>query len=398
VAYGRTTNIYFKEPVIQPAVMASLLGPSVFGELGILKRFGLVSVYDGDPVGLGRVVVDSTWHHWFSLNLVGIQQADLPAYEKMQAYYRNVAMWLAKPAQRKGMLVAGIWGIVTSRAPMAFGEYTDPWEIGASVLSILPRTLTLCMLRDLVAGFYDVRVLASSAPSGPRPPEPSWSDLPEDVLNRALVGGIGSALLDLAWVHQDARARGERPRLDPEAIRRRAVEGVSRAHALLRKSVDDAATAFGALRDTLAASAVPSFDVHVPIDVRRLRVVAEALQFPDASDPALIGRRVTLTVRIKVDATVLAYEILEDIDLPSFKARGGVIDLSRDVGEIEVQTGESLSVEVLVGRWTWEEAGAEAIRFSDTLRGDASRWIGKIAPARSQAWRLWYSIEEAARD
>jgi hypothetical protein len=313
----------------------------------------------------------------------------------MQAYYRNVAMWLATPAQRKGMLVAGIWGVVTSLAPMAFGKQTGPWEIGASVLSVLPRTWTFCMLRDFAAGFWDVRVLASSAPSGPPPPEPSWSSLPEDLLNRALVGGIGSALLDLALDHQDARARGERPRLDPEAIRRRAVDGVSRAHDLLRKSVEDAATAFGGLRDTLAASAVPSVDVHIPIDVRRLRVVAEAVQFGDASDPVLFGRHVTLTIRIKLDATVLAYEILEDIDLQSFKARGGIVDLSRNVGEIEVQTGESLSVEVLVGRWKSEEADPEAIRFSDTLRGDISNWVGKIAPSRSQAWRLWYSIQSS---
>ena len=394
VAYGRTTNLYFKEPVIQPTVMASLLGPSVFGGLGIHKRYGLVSVYDGDLVGLGRVVVDSTWHHWFSFNLVGIQENDLAAYEKMQAYYRNVAMWLARPAQRKGMLVAGIWGVLTSLAPMAFGDRDGPWEIGAGILSVLPRTLTLCMLRDFVAGFYDLRVLAASAPSEPPRPEPSWASLPEDLVNRALVGGIGSALLDLALRHQAALARGERPRLNPEAIRQRAVDGVSRAHVLLKKSVDDAASAFGALRETLATSTVPPVDVHIPVDVRRLRVVAEALQFPDATDPALFSRRVTLTIRIKLDSTVLAYQILEDIALPSFKAHGGIIELNRQVGEIEVQTGESLTVEVLMGRWQSEAADSEAIRFSDTLRGKASTWIGKIAPARSQAWRLWYSIED----
>lgn len=396
VAYGRTTNLYFKEPVSQPAVMASLLGPSVFGGLGIHKRYGLVSVYDGDLVGLGRVVVDSTWHHWFSYNLVGIKQNDLAAYEKMQAYYRNVAMWLARPAQRKGMLVAGIWGVLTSLAPMAFGDRDGPWEIGARILSVLPRTLTHCMLRDFVTGFYDLRVLASSAPSEPPRPEPSWASLPEDLVNRALVGGIGSTLLDLALGHQAALARGERPRLNPEAIRQRAVHGVSRAHALLKKSVDDAASAFGALRETLATSTVPPVDVHIPVDVRRLRVVAEAVQFPDATDPALFGRRVTLTIRIKLDSTVLAYQILEDIDLPSFNAHGGIIELNRQVGEIEVQTGESLSVEVLMGRWKSEAADSEALRFSQTLRGNASKWIGKTAPARSQAWRLWYSIEDVA--
>jgi hypothetical protein len=398
VAYGRTTNLYYKEPVVQPTVMASLLGPSVTGAFGFYKRFGLVSVYDGDLVQLGRVVVDSTWHHWFSLNLVGIKQTARLAYEKMQAYYRNIAMWLATPAQRRGMLVAGIWGALTSLAPMAFGKQDSPWKIGATLLSVLPRTLTLCMLREVVAGFSDVRVLAATAPSASPSPEPSWSRLPEDVLNRALVGGIGSALLGLALDHQAARARGERPGLDPEAIRRCAVDGVSRAHHLLTKFLDDAATAVDTLRDALAATPVSSLDVQIPIDVRRLRVVAETLQFPDATDPALSGRHVTFTIRIKRDASVAAYEVLDDIDVPSFKPGGGIIVLSRGVGVIEVQTGERLSVEVLAGRWTTEEAEHEAIRFSDTLRGDASNWIGAITPARSQAWRLWYSIRDDAEE
>jgi hypothetical protein len=35
------------------------------------KLFPLIGVYDGDRVRIGRVVVDSTWHHWFSMNLQG---------------------------------------------------------------------------------------------------------------------------------------------------------------------------------------------------------------------------------------------------------------------------------------------------------------------------------------
>ena len=83
------------------------------------KRFGLVGAYDGDSVGIGRVVVDSTWHHWFSYNLHGFQAANPAMYELMQAYYRNVGLWLATPAQRQSMVVAASWGIVVSD-PMAF--------------------------------------------------------------------------------------------------------------------------------------------------------------------------------------------------------------------------------------------------------------------------------------
>jgi hypothetical protein len=410
IAYGQTTNSYWEPPVVLGA-LARFNPP-----LGLSKRFGLVGVYDGDPVRIGRVVVDSTWHHWFAHNLVGIAKAVEPPetismvipglantieatkvpYEKMQAYYRNVGMWLATPAQRASMLISGIWGVLTGSAPMEFSTKDSPWQIGERVLDILGLTVSQCMLGAFVAPLLDQALTASSARNELPQSEPSWSRLPEDLVNRALVGGIGSALLELALHEREKRARGQRPRLNREAIRQRAVEGVSRGHALLRKSVEDAATAIGSLHATLSVSGVSRpIDVRIPIEVRRLRVVAETLQLPEPGDPVLIGSHVTLTIRIRLDDSVVAHQILERVELPPFEARGSIIDLSCDVGDVEVQTGESLSIEVLVGSWTSEEVNPEVIRFKDTLRGDASKWIGKSTPARSQAWRLWYRIEES---
>jgi hypothetical protein len=389
VAYGRTTNLDFG-PVLSEAVGG--VHPPLLS-----KRFGLVSVYDGDSVDLGRVVVDSTWHHWFSFNLAGIEKGDKPAYEKMQAYYRNVGLWLATPAQRASMLISGTWGVLNGSAPMAFDAGTGPWEVGERVLATLELTVSPCMLGGLVAPFLDRAALAmSSAPEELPESDPSWSSLPDELVNRAVVGGIGSALLDLALDHQERRARGQRPRLDPEGIRQRAVDGASLGQTLLKKTVDDAAAGIGAVRASLAASAKPRLtDVRIPIDVRRLRVVAETLQLPDPSDPALIGRPLTLTIQIRLDDSVVAHQILEGVKLPPFEARGSVIDLGCAVGEVEVQTGESLSIEVLVGSRPAAEANPELLRFGDTLSGDASGWIGRRAPTRSQAWRLWYTIEES---
>jgi hypothetical protein len=388
IAYGQTTNNYF----VPPVEVAAKLRPSLLS-----KRFGLVGAYDGDSVGLGRVVVDSTWHHWLSYNVAVIEKDNKPAYQKMQAYYRNVGMWLATPAQRKSMLISGTWGVLTGSAPVAFSTKDSPWQIGERVLATLGLTVSPCMMGELVGPFLDQELLAaSSARSEPTESEPSWSGLPEDLVNRALVGGLGSALLDLALDDQEKRVRGQRPRLNSEAIRQRAVDGQSRGQALLRKAIGDAATAISAVHATLAARSTPRpIDLRIPIDVRRLRVVAETLQFPEPSDPVLIGGHVTFTIRIRLDESIVAHQILEGVKVPAFEARGCVIDLSRDVGEVEVQSGESLSIEVLVGSRTSKQANPEVMRFSDTLRGDASNWIGKSVPARSQAWRLWYRIEES---
>jgi hypothetical protein len=154
------------------------------------KRFGLVSVYDGDAVGLGRVVCDSTWHHWLSFNLAGIAEANNADYRKMQAYYRNIALWLARPAQRGAMSLAAVWKVLTLSGPMAFSGRRTPWEMGERALALLGGWLAPCWTNELVvsqlnasccisriglvAGFID----SSMWPSEDLQPRDSWRDVP----------------------------------------------------------------------------------------------------------------------------------------------------------------------------------------------------------------------------
>lgn len=62
-------------------------------------RFPMISVYDGRSNGstVGRVVVDSTWHHWFNMNIAGLENTGGPNWEKILRYYINVALWIAPP-------------------------------------------------------------------------------------------------------------------------------------------------------------------------------------------------------------------------------------------------------------------------------------------------------------
>jgi hypothetical protein len=64
-------------------------------------RFPMISVYDGRSAGVdGRVAVDSTWHHWFDLNIHDLEHApDDTAWRKIARYFENLAVWLA-PAGR----------------------------------------------------------------------------------------------------------------------------------------------------------------------------------------------------------------------------------------------------------------------------------------------------------
>jgi hypothetical protein len=94
------------------------------------RVFGVIGAWDGHRVGKGRVVVDSTWHHFFNINLSGDRYLEPPfalspsneqkrhgfyvpdgmggrkradEYEQIRWYYRNIVYWLI-PASRRAIL------------------------------------------------------------------------------------------------------------------------------------------------------------------------------------------------------------------------------------------------------------------------------------------------------
>ncbi|MGH8193871.1 MAG: hypothetical protein ACREQ8_05625 [Woeseiaceae bacterium] len=413
VAYGRTTNPIHPGEVADVGGVLPLLAFPNAGSFGITKRFGLVGVYDGDRAGIGRVVVDSTWHHWLSLNIDKIAKAEEPlvvafkasalgievrpvAYSKMQAYYRNVALWLATPAQRRSMLLSSVWGILTAAPPMAFSVADSGWRIGKTLVEALNREMPRGLAEDLVGAFLQLPIVATAMRTAG---DAECAPLSADVVSRAIVGGIASTLLEPALEHREKADRGLRPSVDGEAIRRRAVEGASRGHALLSQYIDDAAAAIGAIQASFRAAAnAEPIDVPAPPAARRLRFIATRLQLPDPRDPALVEGHVTATIRVRVGHDVIGARTLERVELPSFDGHGAVIDLGLEIGEAEVRSWERLSVDVLAGAWSAQQpVDPEAMRFEDALRDDPAGWIGEHAPARSQAWRLWYRIEGVER-
>jgi hypothetical protein len=89
------------------------------------RTFGAIGGWDGHRVGRGRVIVDATWHHFFNINLVGDASSPTPekrlafldasadpaVFEQLQAYFRNIAVWLARPQRQTCMRRGGLWAI-----------------------------------------------------------------------------------------------------------------------------------------------------------------------------------------------------------------------------------------------------------------------------------------------
>lgn len=104
------------------------------------KRFGAIGAYDGQDEGVGRVVVDSTWHHIMDVNLTGrpISYLDSPPYDatnpktqgfnatpagqvalaRIENYFQNIALWLAPDYKQRCLFMRAVWGCVI-RYPLA---------------------------------------------------------------------------------------------------------------------------------------------------------------------------------------------------------------------------------------------------------------------------------------
>lgn len=129
------------------------------------KEFGAIGAYNGHCVGVGRVIVDSTWHHWFDVNLTGrtsLSGSSDPrkhngfndtasgqaALARIKNYYRNVAIWLAPPAKLRCMSARGLWGSLFRFPLMADIHLKMPiWVIGHHAINVLGNYAGQCNVR-----------------------------------------------------------------------------------------------------------------------------------------------------------------------------------------------------------------------------------------------------------
>ena len=177
------------------------------------KRFPMISVYDGQRIGLGRVVVDSTWHHWMGMNLDGLDAAAsapgastqaVANWAKIRTYFINIAVWLATAHQRRCMTR---FHLTTSHFQYVgleeFDERTPLPELGLALSRHLRRHMGPCWVRNWVLDLVleiDPRLhellrrdylLETVPPKAPPRPEPVCLSCPPwDVLEAHVLGGI----------------------------------------------------------------------------------------------------------------------------------------------------------------------------------------------------------------
>lgn len=234
----------------------------------IAHSFGVVSTYDGHRAGVGRVVCDSTWHHFVNVNLIGVVEgggfddfagtpgthpskhtgflfspAGLAALAKIKHYYVNVGVWLA-PAERITCMNDRLWWELIWNHRLVEATLMDPSRslrevaiadlrlIGVHARDVLGRTASPCQTLHFLLPYFEefyVELIPHIDPwypwpdDLPRPPLP-WIDV-VPLLDVAL----GSALVALREVYPYP---GEKPQpFDKRAaavVRHGMADGVSR--------------------------------------------------------------------------------------------------------------------------------------------------------------------------
>jgi hypothetical protein len=125
-------------------------------------EIGVASAYDGHNVDVGRIVADSTWHHWFDINLTGIAALPSPyagfddtpagrnALRQIDAYFLNVGVWLAPPSCQAAMRSAGWWSILWTNQIIELPHDAPIWRLGEEAIDALGLRASRCTVTEWV--------------------------------------------------------------------------------------------------------------------------------------------------------------------------------------------------------------------------------------------------------
>lgn len=117
-------------------------------------EFNLLSTYDGDSVKVGRIVADSSWHHYLSGNLGNFPHPASANTEsdKIGQFYGNLGLWLAPRTKRTQMAQALLWEL--ANLALVMGEWEEPFRLGTFAYITLLQMASPCEIHE----FFNILV------------------------------------------------------------------------------------------------------------------------------------------------------------------------------------------------------------------------------------------------
>jgi hypothetical protein len=185
------------------------------------QEIGVVSAYNGHNVDVGRILADSTWHHWFDINLTGVEALPSPyagfdetpagqeALKKIDAYFLNCAIWLAPPDRQAEMSYAAWWSILWSDAVVQLSPDTPILRLGEEAINALGQRSTRCSVADWI---LDIPIFKEKIPRWEWPQIFESFQLIDIPLEKFVAGGVVRQLMqEIGHMSPDARFPQEAP-------------------------------------------------------------------------------------------------------------------------------------------------------------------------------------------
>jgi hypothetical protein len=184
---------------------------------------GTIGVYDGRRAGVGRVVVHSTWHHFFDINLIGDNAVNRPQFNdpreslwrlgfrasangqrilaQLDQYFRNIVHWLSPGVgvfSRFDALVARVAaGHALREVLEGGGAEASAQLLGAHAWQHALRYAPPCTVMQLTNAVLEEFLPIPRPPwdpdPGPRPeedPRVVWPLSPKQMAQAALGGAV----------------------------------------------------------------------------------------------------------------------------------------------------------------------------------------------------------------
>ena len=115
------------------------------------RKLGVVAAYDGDAANRGRIVADSSWHHYFNVNLNLFPSNSPPGTvgDVIGQFYGNLVVWLAPLAVRVEMARLMLTWVATHPL-MAEEAGSGPLNTGRAAYQILLTVSSPCEINELL--------------------------------------------------------------------------------------------------------------------------------------------------------------------------------------------------------------------------------------------------------
>lgn len=222
------------------------------------KEIGVISAYNGHNVDVGRILADSTWHHWFDINLTGIAAPPSPyagfdataagqaALKKIDAYFLNCGVWLAPPDKQTAMRNAGWWSILWTDQIVEISPDAPLWHYGEQAIDALGRRASRCTVSEWI---FDWPIFKEKIPRWEWPMLLDKFQLIDIPLERYVAGGILRQLMQQVGPLNPKLSFPDKPASD-KLLERAMMAGVDEGLSALAKQLHSESALAAKLADT----------------------------------------------------------------------------------------------------------------------------------------------------